>query len=212
MKFRIILTFGCLVACALSAATNRADDRRFSSTLSATETAQTGIARLSSDHVAVLDALVRKDLIIAEADPTPTIPRAAQFSQRISADERRAAGFALLNDVEIAQINAGVERFEHPVAFPSVTLTDQSPKTTNLSSVMLKRDPEIHGSITLMVAGGSGGYSAYGGAINLSYYDPARRFAIEVGYSEIHSKGGYGRYCGSLYPYSYRRSDSLLPY
>jgi len=57
---------------------------------------------------------------------------------------------------------------------------------------MLRRDPEIHGSITLMVAGGSHGYSAYGGAIDLSYVDPVHHFEIGVGYSEIHSSGGYG--------------------
>ena len=77
---------------------------------------------------------------------------------------------------------------------------------------MLRRDPEIHGSVTLMVAAGSNGYSAYGGALNLSYYDPVRRFSIDVGYSEIHSKGGYGGYCNGLYPYSYRRPNSLLLY
>jgi hypothetical protein len=209
MKSRIILALGCLVVCSLFTVTSRADDRRFSSTLSPTESAQIGLPKLSSDHVAVLDALVRKDLIIAEADPTPTLPRAAQFSQRISADERRAAGFALLGEIEIAQIDAGVERFEHPVAFPSATLTDQSPRTTTLTSVMLRRAPEIHGSVTLMVAGGSGGYSAYGGAINLSYYDPAHHFSLEVGYSEIRSKGGYGGYCNGLFPD--RRQNNLLP-
>ncbi len=210
MKSRIILALGCLVACSLFTATSRADDRRFSSTLSPTEPTQSVMTRLSSDQLAVVDALVRKDLVIAEADPTPTVPRASQFSQRISADERRAAGFALLSETEIAQLDASVERFVHPTV--SASFTEQSGKTTNLTSVMLRRAPEIHGSVTLMVAGGSGGYSAYGGAINLSYYDPVRRFTIEVGYSEIRSKGGYGGYCNGLYPYSYRRPDSLLPY
>lgn len=199
MKLRTTLALCCLIACVFSAATSRADERRFSSTLSVTESAQIGLAKLSSDQVAVLDALVRKDLVIAEADPSPTIPRAAQFSQRINAEERRLAGFALLSEAEIAQIDAGVERLVHPV--PSATMSDQSPRKSNLTSVMLRRAPEIHGSVTFMVAGGSGGYSAYGGAINLSYYDPVHRFAIDVGYSEIRSKGGYGYgYCNRLFP------------
>jgi hypothetical protein len=198
MKLRTSLALGCLIACAFSASTSRADDRRFSSTLSVTESAQIGLPRLSSDQLAVLDALVRKDVVIAEADPSPTIPRAALFSQRLTAEERRLAGFTLLSETEIAQIDAGVERFEHPAPFSSA-LTDQSPRKSNLTSVMLRRAPEIHGSVTLMVAGGSGGYSAYGGAINLSYYDPVRRFAIDVGYSEIRSSGGYG-YCNRLFP------------
>jgi hypothetical protein len=192
MKSRIILALGCLVACSIFTSISRADDRRFSSTLSPTETAQAGLPRLSSDQVAVLDALVRKDFTIIDADPTPTIPRAAQFSQRISSDERRAAGFALLSEAEIAQIDAGVERFVHPASPASVSLTDQSAKSTSLTSVMLRRDPEIHGSVTLMVAAGSHGYSAYGGALTLGYYDPANHFSIEAGYSEVHSSGGYG--------------------
>ena len=212
MKSCIILALGCLVACSIFASISRADDRRFSSTLSPAETAQIGLERLSSDQLAVLNALVRKDRVIFEADPTPSVPRAAQFSQRLNAEERRLAGFPLLSEAELTQLDAGVERFVHPATISSATFTDQSDKYTRLTSVRVRRDPEIHGSVTLMVAGGSGGYSAYGGAINLSYYDPVRRFAIEVGYSEIHSKGGYGGYCNGLYPYSYRRPNSLLPY
>lgn len=212
MKSRSLLILGCLIACSVFTSISRADDRRFTSTLSPAESAQIGLSRLSSDQVAVLNALVRNDLVIFEADPTPTVPRAAQFSQRLNAEERRLAGFPLLSEAELAQLDAGVERYVHPATISSATFTDQSPRTTNLTSVRVRRDPEIHGSVTLIVAGGSGGYSAYGGAINLSYYDPARRFAIEVGYSEIHSKGGYGGYCNSLYPYSYRRPNTLLPY
>lgn len=212
MKTRIMLALGCLVASALFTPVSRADDRKFSATLSPAESAQIGLSRLSSDQIAVVDALVRNDLVIFEADPTPSVPRPAQFSQRLNAEERRLAGFALLNETEIAQLDAGVERYVRPATITSGTFSDQSPRTRNLTSVRVRRDPEIHGSVTLMVAGGSGGYSAYGGAINLSYYDPARRFAIEVGYSEIRSKGGYGRYCDGLYPYSYRRPNSLLLY
>lgn len=191
MKIRTFLALAGFAACTVFTVPSQAEDRKFSASLSSTESAQVGLNRLSSDQVAVLDALVRKEVVIFEADPTPSVPRAAQFSQRLNSEERRLAGFALLSEPELAQLDAGVERYVHPTMFSSATLNDESPRTTSLTSVRVRRDPEIHGSVTLMVAAGSGGYTAYGGALNLSYYDPARRFSIDVGYSEIHSSGGY---------------------
>ena len=201
MKSRNAVVLVSLIAFALFASTVRADDRRFSATLNATDAAQTGLSRLSSDQLAVLDALVRNDLALAETYPSPKIPRAVQFSQRLSAEERRNAGLALLSDTELAQLNASVERFGHPPAS-----SDLETSSSKLNSIMLRRDPEIHGSVSLMVGGGSHGYSEYGGAFNVTYYDPAHHFAVDFGYSEIHSSGGY---CNRLY--QYRRPNTILP-
>ena len=186
MYFRTFIAFGCLISLAALASADPTDDRRFSATLSTSESAQTGLVRLSSDQVAVLDALIRHDLTLADnADPAHPLP--ARFSQRLSADERRNTGLALLKEAELFQLDADVERFAHPAA-PAVS--------TNLTSIMLRRAPEIHGEVSFMVGGGSHGYSEYGGAIDLNYYNPDYHFSLDVGYSELHSSGGY---CNRLY-------------
>jgi len=209
MKSRTLFVLVSLMTSAVFAFASQPDDRRFSSTLNLSESARTGLNRLSSDQIAALDAIVRHDAIVADADPTPKIPRAAQFSQRLAANERELAGLALLSDSELTQLNASVERIVHP---PVQAEIEDSGDGKRFNSIMLRRDPEIHGSVTLMVAGGSGGYSAYGGEINLTYYDPAHHLAIDLAYSEIRSSGGRGGYYNRLYPYSYRRPDSLFPY
>ncbi len=206
MKSRTAVILLSFIVGALFTSLARADDRRFSSTLNATESAQTGLSRLSSDQIAALDALVRHDVALALADPTPTVPRATLFSQRLADNERHLVGIELLNETELARLNTSVERYGQPLTPASAVLSNQSTDRTNLTSAIFRRTPEIHGSVTLMVGGGSQGYSEYGGAIDLSYYDPEHHFAIDVGYSEIHSSGGYGnRFCRD------RRLNSILP-
>ena len=190
MKSRTFLALAALAVFAVFASTGRADDRRLSATLNATDSAQSGLAHLNSDQVAVLDALVRNDINTAEFQRQP---RPELFSQRLSDNERRNAGFALLNAAELAQLDACVARFAQPVINDSgqSAVLNSPTKDRSPTSFLQKRPPEIHGSVTLMVAGGSGGYSAYGGAIDLTYFDPVHNFAISVGYSEVHSSGGY---------------------
>ena len=190
MKSQTFLVLAALAVFTLFTSTSRADDRRFSATLNASDSAQIGLPRLSSDQIAVLDALVRNDINTAEFQRQP---RPALFSQRLSASERHSAGFELLNETELSQLDAGVERFAQPVTNDSgqATALNSPAKDGNPTSFQLKRAPEIHGAVTLMVAVGSHGYSAYGGAIDLTYTDPDHHFMIGVGYSEVHSSGGY---------------------
>ena len=190
MKSHTFLALGCLLVFSLFAPASRADDRRFSATLNPADSVQTGLTHLNSDQIAVLDAVIRNDINTAEFQRQP---RPALFSQRLSPSEQHNAGFALLNATEIAQLDVCVERFAHPTTTGSeLSTTLNSPaRESSLTSVQLKRTPEIHGSVTLMVAGGSHGYSAYGGAIDLTYNDPAHHLTIGVGYSEVHSSGGY---------------------
>lgn len=195
MKSRTFLALATLAVVALFASTGRAEDRRFSATLNPAESTQSGLTRLNSDQVAVLDALVRNDINTAEFQRQP---RPELFSQRLSDNERRNAGFALLNSAELVQLDTFVARFAQPVTNDSgpSTVLNSPTRERSPTSFQFKRQPEIHGSVTLMVAGGSGGYSAYGGAIDLTYFDPAHNFSISVGYSQVHSSGGYGNRCG----------------
>lgn len=181
------------------------DDGRFSGSLTAAERAAAGLPKLSSDNIAVIDALARRDTA-ARTSSTPS--GGATFSLRLTADERRIAGLALLSAAEVAQLDALVERAQTarlartllaPPAFlarPSRAVEPREKKT----------EREIHGSFSLSYGVGSGGYSEKTGAMNLSFEDPARGLTINVGYSESHIKGGRGYY--REIPYALPRSTT----
>ena len=171
-------------------ATARAADARFSQALTAAESAETGLNRLSSDQIAVIDALVRRDLagqnVVSPKDP----PRAERFSQRLTPDERRIAGFALLTEAELLRLDALVSRQEiasqvRALLGPPVFAT-ASPR---LRPTETKTNPEVHGSFSLGMGWGKG-YSERTGSMMLNYDDPAHGFSVSVGYSETHLKGG----------------------
>jgi hypothetical protein len=190
---RLLLAFSLLVF--MSAALRAAEDVRFSKTLSADESAALGLAQLSSDQLAVLDALVRRD--IDRADYVSKQPRAPRFSQRLSEDERHNAGLDALAGSQLVELDHSIERLMPPPR-TGETFVASGGKAGPYSvpSVKLRREPEIHGAVTLMVGAGSHGYSEYGGAAEITYYDPTNKFALTVGYAETHAKGGYpGRGC-----------------
>lgn len=188
MRFRFLLSSVALIAALAFAGAVRADDLpRFSKTLSAAELSSVGVARLSSDQLAILDALVRRDL--ERSRFASREPRAARFSDRLTADERRNAGIDQFPDAERTALDAAVERLITPP--PAAGGTARYAGGYSVPNVKLRREPEIHGSLTLLYGVGSGGYSEYGGEMVLTYEDPADRFAVAVGYSELHTKGGY---------------------
>lgn len=188
MKFwATLLVSGFLAA---TAAAGDAAFGRFSQTLSVAEMTETGLKRLSSDQTAVLDALVRRDLATQASprrgDPAP----AARFSQRLTGDERRNAGLMLLSEAELARLDALADRNASavlvrtllaPPAFviPGAQVRPESGKTA----------PEVHGTLSLSYGWGKGGYSEKTGAMELRFEDPARRFSLNVGYSETYIKG-----------------------
>jgi hypothetical protein len=164
---------------------------RFSQSLSTADRTAAGLDRLTSDQVAVLDALIRRDLTTqatprrADAPPLP-----ARFSQRLTDDERRNAGLGPLTETELAQLEIFVERrisatLAHTVLAPPsfvplsvrARVAEAKPKT-----------PEIHGSFTLGMGFGKG-YSEKFGGMTLTYEDPVRNFAVSFSYAESHIKG-----------------------
>ncbi|MBL9188934.1 MAG: hypothetical protein JNK23_15735 [Opitutaceae bacterium] len=197
---RMFLACALLLAAAGLAPSGQAagDDGRFSSSLNATDRAAAGLPKLTSDQIAVIDALVRRDTSRVAgsiaANTTSTTAAAATFSQRLTADERRVAGLASLSAAEIGQLDALISRQQTarfartllaPPAFlarPSRTIEPREKKT----------EREIHGSFSLSFGMGSGGYSERSGSMNFIFEDPARGLTINVGYSETHIKGGRG--------------------
>jgi hypothetical protein len=166
-------------------------DVRFSNTLNAEERAASGLARLSSDEVAVIDALVRRDTS-ARAGSTTDAETPATFSQRLTAGERQTAGFQKLNEKELPQLDSFVDRYQNAklarsLLAPPVYLARRSGITPSET----KKDLEIHGSFSLSYGFGSGGYSEKTGSMMLRLDDPAHRYSISIGYSESHIKGGH---------------------
>ena len=190
LNFRKLLTLAsCLVA--FTTALPGAEDIRLSRTLIPSEYADSGLKQLSSDQVAVLDALVRRDAAANLRAATAEASRPARFSERLTPDERTNAGFALLNETQVVTLDGYVARLIAPVGSSSGSFAaGQGGTGPRIITKKLQRGPEIHGSITLMYGQGSDGYSERGGAMVLTYDDPSG-ISLAVGYSEIRSEGGH---------------------
>lgn len=186
-----------LVATALLAgAAAHANDLRFSATLSAADRAAAGLSKLTSDQVAVVDALTRRDTGSRSTTTTvsgePGAKAPTTFSQRLTTEERQTAGLPALRPEEVAQLDAFVERYQagrlaRTLLAPPTYLTPRS----RLTPTERKKEREIHGSFSLSYGVGSGGYSEKTGSMVLTLEDPDRGYSISVGYSESHVKGGY---------------------
>jgi hypothetical protein len=173
----------------VAAAAGQAQEVRFSQRLTAAERTASGLEKLSSDQLAVLDALVRRDAVMgAGSDAAHPLP--PRFSQRLSADERKSAGLDLLTEAELTRLDALVVQFRAggppPVAAESAT--------TTLLSELKGQAPEIHGMISFTYGAARGGYSEMGGSILLNYDVPELGTSVLVGYGEMHVNGpSFGR-------------------
>jgi len=183
MKLRVVWLLCGLMA--VTALAGEAANGRFSQALTTVEQTEAGLGRLSSDQVAALDALFRRDLA-EQANPRRGDPAPApRFSQRLSADERRVAGLTLLTEAELTRLDALAERTA------SATLTRlllAPPVFVPAGMRELPREgkpgPEVHGSFTLGYGWGKGGYSEKTGAATFRIEDPAHGFTINLGYEE----------------------------
>jgi hypothetical protein len=179
----------------------RADpaDPRFSQTLNAEDRAAAGLTRLSSDEVAVIDALVRRDTA-ARAGATNSDHVAATFSQRLTERERQTAGLPKLSTTELPKLDALIDRHQNAklarILLAPPTYLARSSRVTPTEA---KKEREIHGSYSLSYGFGSGGYSEKSGSMVLNFEDPARGYSISIGYTETHIKGGRGIYRDPLY-------------
>lgn len=199
---------------ALGLARAGANDVRFSHTLSAEEKTATGVARLNSDQVAVLDALVRRDTATRGATPAPkTAAEAAPhaFSERLTADERRNTGIASLAAAEVPKLDATIDRYQsarlaRTFLAPPEFLSPQR----RVTPTEKKDERRIHGSFSLSYGWGKGGYSEKTGSMVVHIDDPNRNFSVSIGYSESHVKGGY-IYRDPFYDPAYRGPDLRDP-
>lgn len=184
-----------------SVAVLAAEDTRFSNMLNAEEKAAAGVSKLTSDQIAILDALYRRDTAkrgstVAAKSNAEAPP--AEFSRRLSADERRNTGIASLTEAEVARLDALIERQQN-AQLVRVFLSPPSLVARRDVRTEAKEERRIHGSFTLSYGFGKGGYSEKSGSMQVTIDDPERNMSITVGYSQSHVKGGYGYYPGYLY-------------
>lgn len=159
----------------------------FSDSLSTAERGAAGLQKLESEQLAALDRQVERELTLAREGNVRAF--AGSFSKRRNEPDRAAAGLGLLTPVEVALIDAHVaHRLANPAfaVWPTRTRADGEAETVS-------RRPEIHGSFSLFYGTG-GGASYRGGAVTMTYEDPARNLSVSVTYSEVHGKGPTGRY------------------
>jgi hypothetical protein len=203
LKLCFALVVGCTLLAIPAKAAAASDDGRFSDTLSDSQRAETGLTQLTADNIAVIDALVRQD--IATLKRRGSLGSFGEFSQRRSEHEREIAGIARLTPAQLARLDglAGI-RISPPA--PMTVADAKSPKAA--PGVMLKPAErpyalEVHGSMSLTYGWSKGG-STRGGEMMISLQDPARRFAINIGYSEYHDKGPASAYDPADDLYRYR--------
>lgn len=153
---------------------------RFSNAIGSDARASAGLTRLTSDEIAVLDALVRRDASRLEKAK----PSAPTFSQRLTVDEYRSAGLAHLTAVELVNLDALIASTETPSSSPiAATLSSPTASRRDTASVREKTEwkPDVHGEVFIEFGGGRG-FSERAGGIALTLEGPERRTAVSVGY------------------------------
>jgi hypothetical protein len=208
MLYRAIKCWTLIFCGGLMAATAtvRAENVRFSQQLTNSEHAEIGLPQLSSDQLAVLDALIRLDEK-CYVGPGATPPLPTRFSQRITAGDRENAGLELLTKAQLARLDAVVARIE----FGNVPDAAFSAGAGSALQPDLRRPGlEIHGTISFMFGGGSGGRSEQGTALALEVDDPAQNFSVFIDYEQMRGKGPLLGRGGCGYPLYRDPVDALL--
>ncbi len=201
---RFWLALGILFATATAGiAAESAANGRFSRAVEPAERTAAGLDQLNSDQIAVLDALVRRDM--AAQTRTNADPKApADFSERLTANERELTGITLLKGEELARLNQLVARYASAATARSLLgPPTYAPRVSQIEPVERKDRKNLHGTFSLSYGWGSGGYSERSGSMVVNYDDPAGRYSVTIGYRETHVKGGPG--------YGVYRDGEVLP-
>ena len=193
MKSRLLLVVSWLLGSAAVVAAPL--EPRFSLSLTAAERSACGINRLTSDLVASIDALVRREAGMKSSSVgAPAASKA--FSATLTPEQRRAAGLERLSPAEQTQLDFLAVRWLAPRPFAGSvgTAVSAGPSAAGPEAIETEVDglkPQIHGAITLEYGAGSGGYSEKTGAIELNYWDPVHNFGVDVGYAVTQVKSKY---------------------
>jgi hypothetical protein len=210
MRAQSLLALTCSL---LAASLFASETLRFSQSLTAEQRSSTGLARLNSDQIAALDALVRLDAhksvatakkasVAATKTATPSTtetvvapePAHVSFSQSLSLDQRRAAGLDTLTAEQQGAVDALVAQRVAPVA----TTYEPGASVPVEAVEFFPNRYEVHGEVGFSLGVGSGGYSSREAWMTTSLLDTKSGTEFSVGVSS-----GREKWKG---PYRYRDS------
>ncbi|MBC7368155.1 MAG: hypothetical protein H7343_15305 [Undibacterium sp.] len=168
-------------------ASARADEPGFTAKLGAIDQSATGLAKLSAEQAAALDAQIVREIAVARQGDVVAFSRS--FIQRRSADQLTAAGLSALTPEERHQLDIVVARAV--AQRPAIVVRTLSAKAKAADDAVetITYKPQLHGEVTLTVGTAGGGRNFYGGSFTTVYDDPQRKFSVAFTYAEYHGKG-----------------------
>jgi hypothetical protein len=183
-----------VILAAFSAAIAARAEVQFTQNLSPAEWKEAGFARLSTDQMTALDALIQRDVDAARQGDV--VGFAKSFTERRTPDEWRRGGIDHLTPAERVKLDAIVAAAI--ATRPAVAFIPRPAAAGAAKEIKTAPRPwEVHGQVSMFVGAGSGGRSFYGGDFDVWATDPTHRITVGVGASEIRGKGfGYGYGCG----------------
>jgi hypothetical protein len=196
------------IACAamFAAVAAGAAETTFSSGLSPQEMSASGITRLTPDQVLKLNGLVKRDVVLARQGGVTGF--SSNFTARLTAKERVAAGTDRLSESELSNLDALAARAIALPPPPSDSFTYEPPAAAAAPpgmedvQVTAPLKLQVHGDLSVTVGGGSHGSSFFGTSEDLFVTDPSGKFTLGVGFSEFKEKGFFGP-CGPCNPAFY---------
>ena len=197
------IAWAALACAALALATPaRAAGPGFCNGLSPDESAACGIARLTAEQAASLDALVSRDVTLAHQGGITGFSTA--FSARHAGRDLKTAGLDRLAPKELAALDGFAARAialgpppEQSFAYSPPPKPAPAPAETVVSELART---QVHGDVSFTVGGGSHGQSFYGTSADLFVTDPTGRFTVGVGFDDYRGRGLLGL-CGPNGPY-----------
>jgi hypothetical protein len=195
-------------AALLLAVCARSADTSFIENLSPAQKAATGVSKLSSSQVSIVDALVAQDVTLAHDGGVTGF--SSGFSDRHMEREGLASGLDKLTPQERTALDTLAASAiaigpppEQMFAYsqPKVAPPPLPPK----AAVTTPLKAEVHGDISFTVGAGSHGSSFYGTSMDVAVTDPTGHFTLAVGFDDYRGKGLIGLCApdGLLYPYPY---------
>jgi hypothetical protein len=155
----------------------------FTATLSKEQQTATGVASLTDDERASLNAIVAAEVALARQGDIAGFARS--FSARRSDEERAATGLAKLSVEELAEL----DRLVAALIAAGPALKDV-PRRVTVSEGTQKDRLEVHGEVSYTVGWGSGGRSFQGGSMTTTVFD--RKTGSSLSFT-------YGQYEGDLF-------------
>lgn len=178
-----------LAALLALAATARAQDGGFISTLSSAEQTAAGLTTLSAEQQLALNALVAREVSLARQGGVTTF--AGTFTSRRKAEENARAGLDQLNVDQRAALDSLVASALAAKAVPLPTarrLREEELKT--------QRRLVTHGEVSMVYGVGSRGRDFVGGSIYTEVYDPETGVSLGVGISRFDGDGWWSPAAG----------------